>query len=72
MNAACWRCLPRAADSCTDALLTARGFKLDVLISIESAEFATVTPERTFATGKPVDSTRVKITESGRRALAER
>jgi hypothetical protein len=53
-------------------LLTARGFKLDVLISIESAEFATVTPERTFATGKPVDSTRVKITESGRRALAER
>ena len=63
--------LAGSTDGTTDALLTAHGFKLDVLISIVSAEFATATPERTFAAGKPVESTRVKITEAGRRALAD-
>jgi hypothetical protein len=52
-------------------LLRAHGFKLDVLISIVSAEFATATPERTFAAGKPVEVTRVRITDAGRRALAD-
>jgi tripartite-type tricarboxylate transporter receptor subunit TctC len=53
--------LAGSADGCTDALLTAQGFKLDVLISIVSAEFATAQPERTFAAGKPVERTRVRI-----------
>jgi hypothetical protein len=60
------------ADGYSDALLTAQGFKLDVLISIVSAEFATAQPERTFAAGKPVERTRVRITDVGRSALAER
>jgi hypothetical protein len=64
--------LAGSADGCTDALLTAQGFKLDVLISIVSAEFATAQPERTFAAGKPVERTRVQITDAGRRALADR
>jgi len=64
--------LAKEADGCTDALLTAHGFKLDVLISIASAEFATVTPERTLAPGAPVESRRVRITDAGRRALADR
>jgi hypothetical protein len=64
--------LAKSADGCTDALLTAQGFKLDVLISIVSAEFATAQPERALAAGKPVESTRVRITEAGRRALADR
>ena len=63
--------LAASDDGCTDALLSAHGFKLDVLISIVSAEFATVTPERTFAAGKPVEITRVKITDAGRRALGD-
>jgi hypothetical protein len=62
--------LAASEDGVTDALLTAHGFKLDVLISIVSAESATATPERTFAGGKPVEITRVQITEAGRRALA--
>jgi hypothetical protein len=37
--------LAKSADGCTDALLTAQGFKLDVLISIVSAELATAQPE---------------------------
>jgi hypothetical protein len=62
--------LAAAEDGCTDALLTALGFKLDVLISIVSAEFATATPERTLAADKQVERTRVRITDAGRRALA--
>jgi hypothetical protein len=58
-----------SADGCTDALLTAQGFKLDVLISVVSAGFATATPERAFAAGKPVEVTRVRITEAGRQVL---
>jgi hypothetical protein len=63
--------LAASDDGCTDALLLEHGFTLDVLISIVSAEFATAKPERTFAAGKPVETTRVRITEAGRRALAE-
>jgi hypothetical protein len=33
---------------------------------------ATATPERVFAAGKPIEVTPVKITDAGRRALAER
>jgi hypothetical protein len=62
--------LAASDDGATDALLTAHGFKLDVLISIASAEFATVTHERTLAAGRPVESRRVRITDAGRRALA--
>jgi hypothetical protein len=64
--------LAGSADGSTDALLAAHGFKLDVLIRIASADFATATPERTLAAGKPVETTRVKITDAGRRALADR
>ena len=61
--------LAGSADGTTDALLTAHGFKLDVLISIVSAGLATATPERVYAAGKPVEVTRVRITDAGRRAL---
>jgi hypothetical protein len=54
-----------------DSLLPAHGFKLDILISIVSAGFATAKPERVFASGRPVEITRVRITDAGRRALAE-
>jgi hypothetical protein len=58
-------------EGATDALLQAYGLKLDILISIVSAGLATATPERALAGGKPVDVTRVRITDAGRRALAE-
>jgi hypothetical protein len=51
--------------------LLAHGLKLDILISIVSAGLATATPERALAGGKPVDATRARITDAGRRALAE-
>jgi hypothetical protein len=63
--------LAESAEGCTDDLLTARGFKLDVLISLVSVELATAKPERTLVAGKPIERTRVQITEAGRRALAD-
>jgi hypothetical protein len=42
-----------------------------LLISVVSAEFATALPERTLADGKLVERTRVRITDAGRRALAD-
>jgi hypothetical protein len=62
--------LAASDDGVTDASLTAQGFKLDILISIASAELATVTPERTLTAGRPVESRRVRITDARRRALA--
>ncbi len=64
--------LADSGDGCTDAVLAAHGFKLDILISIVSAGLATATPERVSTGGKPVEVTRVRITDAGRRALAER
>src|SRR5258708_32141922 len=64
--------LAETAEGCTDDLLTARGLKLDVLIGVVSAEFATAKPERTLAAGKPVESTRGQITDAGRRPLAQK
>ena len=63
--------LAGSEDGTTDTLLRAHGFKLDVLISLVSAEFATAASERVFASGKRVEVTRVQITEAGRRALTD-
>ena len=59
-------------EGATDALLLAHRLKLDILISVVSAGLATATPERVLADGKPVEVTRVRITEAGRQALAQR
>jgi hypothetical protein len=62
--------LAASLNGTTDALLVAQGFKLDMMVGLVRAGFAMALPERTFAGGKPVDRTRVKITEAGRRARA--
>ena len=64
--------LTDSEDGCTTALLVAHGFGFDLMVAVVKAGLATATPERTFAAGKPVEVTRVRITEAGRRALAER
>jgi hypothetical protein len=61
--------LAESLNGATDALLVAQGFTLDMMINLVRCGFAMALPERTFAAGKPVDRTRVKITEAGRRAL---
>ena len=63
--------LAGSPDGTTDALLLAHGFPLKVILSVIGNKRATATPERTLAGGKPIEMTRVRITDTGLRALAE-
>jgi hypothetical protein len=60
--------LAEAADGCTDAFLVGQGFAFDLMARLVRERLATATPER--AAGKPVEVTRLRITDVGRRALA--
>jgi hypothetical protein len=60
--------LTASDDGCTEAILLAHGFALELIDSIVSAGLATATAERTFAAGRAIEFTRVRITEAGRRA----
>jgi hypothetical protein len=53
--------LAESLNGATDALLIARGFKFDMMISLVRSGLAMALPERTFAADKPVDRTRVEI-----------
>jgi len=53
----------------SEALLVTR-FTLDMMVGLVRERLATATPERTFTAGKPVEVTRVRISDAGRRALA--
>jgi hypothetical protein len=65
--------LVAADDGATDALLRAHGFTLEVIINIVSTGLASAKAERTFAAaGRAIEVTRVRITDAGRQALAER
>jgi hypothetical protein len=63
--------LAESADGCTDALLRAHGFTLEVIINIVSTGLATAKAERVFtAAGRAIEVTRVRITDPDRRALS--
>jgi hypothetical protein len=64
--------LAASYDGCTEAILLAHGFALDLIDGIVSAGLATATAEHTVAAGRAIEFTRVRITEAGGRALAER
>jgi hypothetical protein len=51
------------------AMLSARGVKADTIDELIAADLATATIERVGR--RPIEVTRVKITEAGRRALFE-
>jgi len=61
--------LAASDDGCTDALLTAHGFMVELVVGLVRAGLATSKAEQTFAAGRAIDVTRVRITEAGRRAL---
>jgi hypothetical protein len=64
--------LAAADDGATDALLLAKGFTVYQMVGLVRAGLATAEPEHIFATGRPVEISRVRITGAGRRALVER
>ncbi len=61
--------LAGSADGSTDALLVAHGFHFDLMARLVRERLATATPESAYAGGKPVEVTRLRITDAGRRAL---
>ena len=58
-----------AADGCTEAVMLAHGFSIDMLVELINAGLATARPERILVGGYPEERTRVRITQEGRRAL---
>jgi hypothetical protein len=58
-------------DAYTEGLLLARGFTLPLIADVVNAGLAGAKTERIFGGGEAVEITRVRITNAGRRALAE-
>jgi hypothetical protein len=61
--------LAACPDGCTEALLLANDFSVDLLVDLIREGLATVSPERMMAGEKQVEVARVRITDDGRRAL---
>jgi hypothetical protein len=64
--------LAASRDGCTEAIMVAHGFAVDMLADLISAGLATARIERVMAGGRSIDVVRVRITDAGRRALAGR
>jgi hypothetical protein len=64
--------LAASRDGCSEAIMLAHGFTVDVLAEIVRAGLAMASVERMVAGGKRIEVIRVRITEAGRRALADR
>ena len=63
--------LEASIDGCTEAIMLAYGFKIELLIELINAGFATTSVERMVAGGRRIEVTRMRITAAGRRALAK-
>ena len=59
-------------DGATEAILLAHGITVEMLADMVRAGLATAKAERVVAGGRSMEVVRVRITEAGRRALAER
>jgi hypothetical protein len=64
--------LASCPDGCFEGLLVAHGFSIPFIVRLVRAGLATVHTERVVAGGRRLEVARVRITEAGRRALAER
>ena len=63
--------LAGSADGATEAVMLAHGFKLDLLVELVIAKLATARVERIIAGTRWMEVTRMRITDAGRRTLAE-
>jgi hypothetical protein len=63
--------LAGSRDGCTEAVMLAHGFTVEMLVDLVRAGLATATSERVVAGGRSIEVARVRITEAGRRALRE-
>ena len=63
--------LAGSRDGCSEAIMLAHGFTVDFLLDLIRTGMATTRTERVVAGGRAMEVARVRITEVGRRALAE-
>jgi hypothetical protein len=61
--------LASCRDGCTEALMLAHGFSIDMMVELVQAGLATATAERVVAGSRTIEVARVRITEAGRQAL---
>jgi hypothetical protein len=61
----------RSAPFCTEAVLLAHGFTVDMLVELVTARLATAQRERMVAGGRRVEVIRFRITETGRQTLSQ-
>jgi hypothetical protein len=62
--------LASCRDACTEAILLAHGFAIDMLVELVNAGLATATAEWMVAGNRTIEVARVRITEAGPRLLA--
>jgi hypothetical protein len=65
------RMLTRSSDGCTEAILLAHGFKIEMLAGLVLDGFATAAPETAPAGRRQPKVVRLMITDQGRRVIAE-
>jgi hypothetical protein len=58
-------------DGCSEAIMLAHGFPVEELVELVRAGLATAHVERVVAGGRSGEIAQVKITDAGRRALAQ-
>jgi hypothetical protein len=61
--------LASSRNGCTEAIMLAHGFTVEQMVDLCFDGLAIGTPERMVVGGRTVEVVRMKITESGRRAL---
>jgi hypothetical protein len=63
--------LASCRDGCTEALSLAHGFAVEQMVELVRTGLASVTAERVVADSRKMEVARVRITDEGRRVLAE-
>jgi hypothetical protein len=63
--------LASCRDGCTEAMMLAHGFTISQMVELVRAGLATPTAERVVAGSRKIEVARVRITDAGRRALAQ-
>jgi hypothetical protein len=63
--------LAASPDGCSEAIKLVHGFTVDFLVDLIRTGMATTRTERVVGGGRAMEVARVRITEVGRRALAE-
>jgi hypothetical protein len=63
--------LASCKDGCPEGLMIARGFTIEQMVALVREGLASATPERIVAGSRKMEVARVRITDAGRKALAE-